>query len=678
MSDVDDEVLRRHFVAVATGKYDDPAFPPLEVDGEVAALRDWLCHEQLGPRRFTPRFPELAANPTKTQIRDALEDPPPERLWRAGDAAVVFVTGHGTKADDTHYLVLKGTDSSRLVGTAIRTGDLIAWLAETRIRHLLVVLDACYAGAVARDTTRLDRDLPPTWLVLPSATKNEQAIVGALTSAVTRFLDKLGRPEGGSYGGALEPYLKVDEFLRGVREHLDPGQTVTPLYGSQLGDRHLCLPNPHYRGSDTAELTPARHELALPRSDLETHWRPRARGVMRDDEPGWLFTGRATLIRALIDAATGAAGATVVTGGAGSGKSAALARLVTLSDTRFVDQHRDELHDVPDELRPPAGAVDVAVLATGKLHTQVLAQICTALHVPPPATAHAEPTDTERLDAWHHWLTTHQRPLTIVVDALDEATHPHDLLHNVLAKLEPDPTHPHIRLLIGVRSHAAGSRPEPQPSSGAALADTAAHVLQARRIPVDEPPWWNQHDVTDYVGSILRHTPRSPYHAVSDEIVDAVAGVLGTQAGRSFLIARIAASSLAAHHTVVQAADPAWRAALNDGVLGVFRDDLHRSLPNPNDRHRAVVLLRAVAFAYGAGLPWGNIWPLVAHAVDDDGGYYGDNDIAWLLQSRLGAYLVTDTEDDTTVYRLFHDLLRTTLRERWRELLTPTPPSTTP
>lgn len=678
MSDVDAEVSRRHFVAVATGKYDDPTWSPLEVDGEVAALRDWLCKEQLGPRRFTPRFPELAANPTKQQIRDALEDPPPLQAWRAADAAVVFVTGHGMKADGTHYLVLSKTDRTRLVGTAIRTGDLIAWLAETRIRHLLVVLDACYAGAVARDTTRLDRDLPPTWLVLPSATKNEEAVVGALTGAVTRFLAKLARPEGGSYGGALEPYLKVDEFLRGVREHLAPGQTVTPLYGSQLGDRHVCLPNPHYRGSDTAELTPARHELALPRSDLETHWRPRARGVMRDDEPGWLFTGRATLIRALIDAATGTPGATVVTGGAGSGKSAALARLVTLSDTRFLDQHRDELHDVPDELRPPAGAVDVAVLATGKLHTQVLAQICAALHVPAPTTAHAEPTDTERLDAWHNWLATHQRPLTVVVDALDEATHPHDLLHNVLAKLEPDPTHPRIRLLIGVRSHAAGDRPDPAPGSGNALADTTTRVLHARRIPVDEPPWWDQRDVTDYVRSILRHTPNSPYRTVPDHTSNAVAEVLGSQAGRSFLIARIAASSLAAHHMVVESTDPAWRAALNDGVLGVFRDDLHRRLRKPADRHRAVVLLRAVAFAYGAGLPWGAIWPLVAHAVDDDGGYYGDTDIAWLLASPFGAYLVVDTEDDTTVYRLFHDLLRTTLRESWRELLTPIPPAATP
>ncbi|MEU0563176.1 hypothetical protein [Dactylosporangium sp. NPDC006015] len=666
---MEEDVTRRHFVAVATGEYDDPTWSPLKVDGEVKALRDWLCQDGLGPRRFTARYPELAANPTKAQIRDALEDPPMMQAWRESDAAVVFITGHGKKANDTHYLILKQTESGRLASTAIRTSDLIAWLSETGIRHLLVILDACYAGAVVPDTTRLDRDLPSTWLVLPSATRNEEAVVGALTGAVTRFLEKLARPEGGSYGGALEPYLKVEEFLRGVREQLAPGQTLNPLARGSFDDRHLCLPNPHYRGSDAADLTPARHELALPRSDLETHWRPRARGVMRDDEPGWLFTGRAALIRELIAAATTTTGATIITGGAGSGKSAAIARLVTLSDTRFVEQHREELSDVPTDLRPPADAVDVAVLATGKLHTQVLAQICGALYVSPPNTAHAEPTDTERLDAWHRWLSTHERTITVVIDALDEATHPQDLLHKVLAKLDPDPSRPRIRLLVGVRSHAAGDRPDPQPGNGAALADAAARVLRAKRIPVDEPPWWDKRDVADYVRSILRHTAGSPYRSLPDDQVDAVADVLGAQAGRSFLVARIAASSLVAHHTVVEATDPAWRAALDDGVLGVFRDDLHRSLEDPKDRHRAVVLLRAVAFAYGAGLPWANIWPLVAHAVDDDGGYYGDTDIAWLLGSRLGAYLVTDTEDDTTVYRLFHDLLRTTLRERWRELL---------
>ncbi|MFB6848174.1 hypothetical protein ACFCXS_25455 [Streptomyces sp. NPDC056373] len=55
--------------------------------------------------------------------------------------------------------------------------------------------------------------------------------------------------------------------------------------------------------------------------------------------------------------------------------------------------------------------------------------------------------------------------------------------------------------------------------------------------------------------------------------------------------------------------------------------------------------------------------------ADDPARTYGDADIAWLLGSRLGGYLITDQEDGTTVYRLFHDALRMALREQWRDLL---------
>ena len=99
---------------------------------------------------------------------------------------------------------------------------------------------------------------------------------------------------------------------------------------------------------------------------------------------------------------------------------------------------------------------------------------------------------------------------------------------------------------------------------------------------------------------------------------------------------------------------------LDAGVLGAFQSDLEASL-DPADRARAVDLLRAVAFAYGAGLPWRQIWPLVSNAVVGRPGTYGDGDIAWLFVSRISAYLVADQEDGITVYRLFHDTLRATL-----------------
>lgn len=196
----DEEVLRRHFVAIATSDYDDPTWPRLEVSTEVDAMRAWLCSPGLGSRMFTTAHPQLANNPTKRQITEALEDPP--QPWSDADAAVVFVTGHGhLSSTRTHYMIFKATDGSRLNATALPTATLLGWLADTGIQHLLVVLDACYSGGVAGDALRLNADLPAGWLVLPSATADQQAVAGALTAAITRFLKVLPTTAGIKYAG---------------------------------------------------------------------------------------------------------------------------------------------------------------------------------------------------------------------------------------------------------------------------------------------------------------------------------------------------------------------------------------------------------------------------------------------------------------------------------------------
>ena len=200
------------------------------------------------------------------------------------------------------------------------------------------------------------------------------------------------------------------------------------------------------------------------------------------------------------------------------------------------------------------------------------------------------------------------------------------------------------------------------------LQTTLAADPETDRVQVDEAPWWVPDDLNRYVSRVLLLTDHSPYDD-HPRAAESVATVLADAAGTSFLVARMAASSLASRTDMVDPNDPAWRQAVSNGVLGVFRDDLLRTLPTPYDRERAVHLLRAVAFGYGRGLPWAQLWPLVANAVADEPGRYGDTDIAWLLSTRMGGYLVTDREDGVTVYRLFHDDLRANLRERWRELL---------
>ncbi|MCE5282092.1 MAG: DUF2075 domain-containing protein, partial [Deltaproteobacteria bacterium] len=51
----------------------------------------------------------------------------------------------------------------------------------------------------------------------------------------------------------------------------------------------------------------------------------------------------------------------LVTGAAGTGKSAVLARLVTLSDPDFCTRYDDMVATIPLDLRPTPGAVDAAV-----------------------------------------------------------------------------------------------------------------------------------------------------------------------------------------------------------------------------------------------------------------------------------------------------------------------------
>jgi hypothetical protein len=360
---------------------------------------------------------------------------------------------------------------------------------------------------------------------------------------------------------------------------------------------------------------------------------------------------------------------TLVTGGAGCGKSAVLARLVTLSDPDFLATHGDQVEEIPPELRPQEADVDVAVLATGKYPHEVLGQISDVIGASRPDHTRGDADLDSRITACvaaldSRWVSGSST--TVVLDALDEAEDPIGIAR-VLVRLVASAG---LRLLIGVRSPAGPDDPLVAAGPAGSLADQVERMFTARRLRVDEDTWWRQNDIRDYAASILRHTPDSPYHDPSPHaIADELARVIAQSVGRSFLVARLAATALTQRKDIVDPHDPAWRATLDEGVVGAFRADLLRVFPEPERRLNAVELLRAVAFAYGRGLPWGEIWPLVANAVADRYGKYGDRDIAELLSSPMSAYLITDQEDGITVYRLFHQALRDTLRNRHHDLL---------
>lgn len=410
------------------------------------------------------------------------------------------------------------------------------------------------------------------------------------------------------------PLLHVEEFVLGVQSRL--GRTLHPL-GSQRYGPHPCLPHPAYTGAPVDE------------DDEE------------DEEDAF---GRRALMRRLTRAAAGPPQALLVTGCAGSGKSAALAQLAAHGGSYRVDAFVD---------------------AAGLSGTEVMARIFAALAILAPGRRGGSPSLQEWLDAWADWRDSGSEPITVVVDAPDEAADPDRLLQDLLGRLEPPHTrHRRLRLIVGMRS-PGGAKP-----AGHTLADRAEALLRAERVRIDELPYFRRDHVAACVRAILLGDEKSPY-AEKESLADQVARAVAEAAGPSYLMARAAAGNLAARDRAVDPLDRKWRAVLKEDLMGIFRDDLRRMFPDPGDRLVAVELLRAVAYAYGRGMPWRGIWPVVANALSSDSPSrpYGDEEIAWLLASRAGAYLTTDQEDGVTLYRLFHDALREVITGHWPELV---------
>ncbi|WP_322778715.1 serine protease, partial [Frankia sp. Cas4] len=96
-----------------------------------------------------------------------------------------------------------------------------------------------------------------------------------------------------------------------------------------------------------------------------SHWDPRARGVERAARPGWFFTGRRRALGELVGWLCAPPERVdplrVVTGGPGSGKSAVLARLVTLSDPAYRAAMPVPLTADDPVFALPAGTIDLAV-----------------------------------------------------------------------------------------------------------------------------------------------------------------------------------------------------------------------------------------------------------------------------------------------------------------------------
>ncbi|MFJ5558752.1 ATP-binding protein [Streptomyces sp. NPDC093250] len=681
---------RLRLLTVAVDDYGDPDDGlSLGVKDQLRAVHAWWTDPALGERGFTGEY--AAPLHTRHDI-DAflhasdLREAPPEH------ALVLYITGHGLPGSSGHhFLQLPATDPQRLQATAYRTSDLVLAALDSHAGDVLVVVNTCHSARIDAELAAAARDIAlrrrrgARLAVIATADAAETVAVRDMAILLDRAREQLR-----TTAGITAEHLSVEEFLaeldRAAHRHGDQPLT-TPMslltaWGGP-GQRTRCLPNPGYTPPDTL-IAPARRQVAATRSEID-YWLSRASGRTHDTDPGWYFSGRTDVNRRLAGFLTNPGpGALIVTGTAGSGKSAVIARAVTLTDPAFRTHphYRTALTAAPEDTLPPPGSIHAAVLARNKSADLILADLITALGHPPATATGPETTETLRTQL-HQILTTSSagpgRPVTLVIDGFDEATTPYALIPQLIAPLAPRtaPTaNPGIRLIIGVRSTNTPPDGDPGhtfPAPGGSLLHlltTTFDTFAAPTVIRTDTPEETLHSITAYLRALLTGTA-----SIDEENCAEIAA----RTTPSFLDARIAAGQLrTAPDPAALARDPQWHYLLQQGTIGLLRQDLTDTDSPDLPAATALAILRAAAFAPGAGIPWADIWPAVTQAVLGHDITDPDAAITNLMNSRLAGYLTQDIEDGRTVHRPLHERLTEVLRDQPHQLRPPSPTQSPP
>ena len=577
------------------------------------------------------RVTQLDIDPATDQIEKEIREFCLKR--NRNDVVTLYYTGHADEVDGTHR-VWTGNTLDRFTGN-LETRQLARlMLRDTPLRYALIILDTCFAGqggaeAMLASMPSMGESDGKTLAVLTAAYPREQIVAGDFA----RLFKHVVEQPVPALAGNEPPFLSLGAITRLIdADPSRPGwQTVSHALLGAKSDLLPFFPNRRFRpplhGLDW--LAQLRLEQQLRAGDLQEHFLPRARGVAGPAEPGQRFVGRQAALRDLVTwlGDPDERSARVVTGGPGSGKSAVIGRLVVLSDSSW--RRTVPLQDLAADTIPSEGSFATGIHARGLTTKEVLTAICAAAGVQADT-----PADLLR--------EMRRGPLTVAIDAVDEALDPSGLVTGVLVPLvETGPAHG-LRLLLGTRPHLL-------PALG--MADSA--------VDLDDERYADPDSLFQYVlRGLEAGSPQSPYHCAAEDVVADVAKAVAEAAGHSFLVARIVSRTLLSRDQVPDPDDPLWRAGLPGTAAEAMHDDLQIRLGAEADRARD--LLRPLAFAFGAGLPWEDLWaPLSSKLSEHD---YTDADLVWLREN-AGSYVVEAMESGHSVYRLYHAALSEYLRQ---------------
>jgi hypothetical protein len=308
------------FVGIGVGEYDKGQLPLERAVPDVEAVAGLLDGS------FTCA---ILRNPDEKAARDCLKALR-GAMSEGGGSLVLLWSGHAVRSP-VDGLRLLARDSGDYDDDGLVAGsDLAAPCAQSGASQLLLIVDTCYSGeavSAGELATRIMQRSPPegehVWVgVLTSSLPEEKARDGMFGQRLAQLLQSGPKPGADTRAMLVQRWSPQSEYIRGD-DLCDAvlktwGATAhTPDFLSQ-GSAWWMFPNPRY-------------DPGAPERVVE-HLLLAARGGAGPDEHSW-FTGRTAEVDQVVTwVRSGQPSLHVITGSAGTGKTAIAGRVVSLSN----------------------------------------------------------------------------------------------------------------------------------------------------------------------------------------------------------------------------------------------------------------------------------------------------------------------------------------------------------
>jgi WD40 repeat protein len=563
------------------------------------------------------------------------------RDWatRTSPSGVLLWLGHGASDGDDAWLASFETpdpiNGNGIVPKTVadqidsdwrqRAADDTAWA--------LVIIEACGAGRFVNNMVSELAKNSPRRLAMFGIGGDGAAYLG-------RFGDALSRTAAGYT--VNDERVRLRDFINRLQDFLLREDEFFPfqvdnqllLHRQRLIDTPISAPIDFYQEfvKFLATLLP----------DERSHFIPKAQGA-EHGELAWYFVGRVAerrKISAWLRDSTG--GMLIVTGRAGTGKSALLGNVLVHTNPALRElliQGGQLQREAATEL-PPDHAFDAVVHLTGMTTSELVARVAEAAGVALPTAESAESgQDLEAVLA-----NLRDRSFTIMADALDEAQEPATIASTVLQRLA---TLPRTRVIVGTRASTKEGPDQPFTTDQDLLdALSRGHVTIMR---IERDP--------EAISAYVRRRLAASLAGQTEATEGAAERVVALSSGREreFLFARLAVHEIIARPALLL---PEFREELETLLGGDHRALFAATVARLTaDSRTTRQLLEALALARGRGVPRADrIWATVAGAIAG-GEAPREIDIDQLLAA-AAPYVMLDAEDGQSVYRLAHQTFR--------------------